>query len=361
MRKKIVTAVVLCRNEVDYIERCIRSIASFDKPDDVDCEILVVDGLSEDGTKDILAKLQMEFRQVRVVSNPQKTTPCAFNTAIRESRGELLLIFSSHAEYSKNYLLESIETIDRTGAANAGGVFITQQNGDSYGASVVQALTTHKFGVGSSFRTDMNECEADTVSYGCYRRSVFDKVGFFDERLARAQDYEMNARIRRDGGMIWKNPRIQVYYYNQKSVFKFLQKQIVWEAPYNAYMWYLAPYTFTPRHAITGVFSFGVLAGGGVALCVPWIAWPYVMVMALYVLLSVGAAAQQAIRYKKVMHVVVLPMCFFLYHFLHGVGIWWGLFRLVTGSAPVQKIREPWKGAGRFRAWRADVIKERSQ
>lgn len=351
MNNKCLSLIVLCRNEEEYIEECLRSILRFERPSGYEIEVLVVDGMSDDGTRSILARLSSEHPEIKVLDNPKRSTPCAFNVAIANSRGAYLLIFSSHAQYSKNYLTESIETAERTRADNAGGVFITQQNGSTYGASLVQALTTHKFGVGSSFRTDMSEGPADTVSYGCYRREIFDRIGRFDERLVRAQDYEMNRRILRAGGMIWKNPRIQVFYFNQKSVWGFLKKQFLLEAPYNAYMWYLAPYAFAPRHAITGIFAVGVLGGISLGMLNQWIAWSFLTIMGLYTILAVASAAQQSVRFRQPLHLICLPFCFFMYHFVHGLGMLLGLAKLASGMAPVQNLKEPWPGAGRFRAW----------
>ena len=346
MKNNCLSLVVVCRNEIEHIEGCLRSILSFERPQDYTIEILVVDGMSTDGTRDVLKRLSTEHAEIKVLDNPKRTTPCAFNVAIANSQGAYLIIFSSHAQYSKSYLTESIETAERTGAVNVGGVFITQQNGTTYGASLVQALTTHKFGVGSSYRTDLTEGPADTVSYGCYRREIFEQIGLFDERLVRAQDYEFNSRIRRAGGLIWKNPRIQVFYFNQKAIGVFLRKQLLLEAPYNTYMWFLAPYAFAPRHAITGVFAAGVLGGIAFSPLTPWFAWPFAVVMMLYALLAIGSAVQQAVRYRRPLHVLCLPVCFFLYHFLHGLGVLAGLVRLLTGTAPVQKLKEPWPDAG---------------
>jgi hypothetical protein len=245
-----------------------------------------------------------------------------------------------------------LETYNRIKAENVGGILLAQPGNKSYSAAVVQALTTHSFGVGNAgFRTGAGEGPADTVPYGFYKRTIFEKIGLFDERLIRAQDYEFNRRIIKSGGKIWRNPRIQVYYYNQTSFFKFLKKQIRYEAPYNAYMWYLAPYTFTFRHMITGIFAMGIIGGLILSPLYNWIKWTFFVVMVLYFILALFSSLQQARRYKYMLHVITLPPCFFLYHFLHGIGVLYGIFRLLTRTSPVQKKKEPWPGAGRFRAW----------
>jgi hypothetical protein len=142
-----------------------------------------------------------------------------------------------------------------------------------------------------------------------------------------------------------------VKYYTQPNLYSFLRKQILYEAPYNAYLWYVAPYAFAARHAITGLFAAGVL--GGVLLSPAFVAVRviFVPVMVVYFAIAVWSSIQQAIRYREPRHIVFLPIAFFLYHFLHGVGLLVGLLRLLTRTAPVQKLAEPWPGAGRLRAW----------
>ena len=161
----------------------------------------------------------------------------------------------------------------------------------------------------------------------------------------------MNRRIIESGGEIWRNPRIQVKYFPQPDFKSFITKQIRFEAPYNAYMWYLAPYAFAARHAITGLFAAGVISGLVLSFFFTWIRVAFIAVMALYFLLAAGSAIHQAIRYREIRHAFTLPFGFFLYHFLHGTGVLYGLAKLATDTAPVQTTREPWPGAGRFRAW----------
>ena len=268
------------------------------------------------------------------------------------AKGDYIMRLDAHSFYPHDYLAHTVETAIRTGADNTGGVVATLRRGEGYQSALVQALTTHMFGVGDSgFRTDAAEGEADTVPYGFFRKGIFSKVGFFDERLLRAQDYEMNRRIIAAGGRIWMNPTIRVQYYQQPDMKSFIRKQFVYEAPYNAYMWYLAPYAFTPRHAVTGLFSLGVIAGLALSGFSQVIKFLFLGAMALYFALAFAAACQQALRYREWRHLIFAPPAFFAYHFLHGLGILTGLARLATGSAPVQVVPEPWPGAGRFRAW----------
>lgn len=343
----MVTVVIPCLNEEHYINQCLRSVLDFECPEGVSYEVLVMDGQSRDRTFELAQAIAAADSRVSVYSNPGRIQSTAVNMAVKLAKGSWIMRLDAHARYPRNYLRLCYETAMRSGADNVGGIFITEPGGSGYGAQVVQALTTHKFGVGDSgFRTGAKEDWADTVPYGFYRREVFGRVGWLDERLVRAQDYEFNRRLIAFGGRILRNPNIHIHYYNQPTLGAFLRKQLEKEAPYNAYLWYLAPYAFALRHAITVAFFLGVLGGLALAPFTRWIAVPFVAVMGLYALGALGASVQQARRYQKPLHVLCLPFCFFSFHFVHGFGVLVGLFRLMTGTAPVQRKIEPWPGAG---------------
>ena len=333
-----VSILIPCYQERNFIRPCLESVLAFELPEGAEIEVLVLDGMSDDGTREIVREISADDDRVRLVDNPRRTQSAALNLGIPMARGEYIMRLDAHSVYPANYLALTLETALRTGADNIGGAVATLRRGEGYQSALVQALTTHKFGVGDSgFRTDAPEGPADTVPYGFFKREIFGKVGLFDERLLRAQDYEMNRRIIHNGGRIWMNPKIQVHYFQQPDLSSFIRKQIVHEAPYNAYMWYLAPYAFTPRHAVTGVFAFGVIAGLALSPFSRTIRLVFSAVMLLYFALAILAGIQQAIRYREPRHVVFAPIGFFLFHFLHGIGILSGLGRLVTRTSPVQR------------------------
>jgi glycosyltransferase involved in cell wall biosynthesis len=347
----VVSIVIPCYQERDFIRDCLESVRRFVIPADVGYEILVVDGISADGTRAIIEEMSRSDKRIRLIDNPRRIQSVGLNIGIRQSVGSYIVRLDAHSRYPAEYLSSLLETALRTGADNVGGICVTEARGTGYGAAVVQALTTHKFGVGNSgFRVAAPEGEADTVPYGCFRRDVFERLGLFDERLVRCQDYELNRRIRAAGGRIWLNPAIRVHYYQQGTLSKFLRKQILLEAPYNPYMWFLAPYSFAARHAVTGIFALGILGGLVLSPFSSVVRIIFLSVLGIYALLSLGAAAQQAWRFRQPLHLFVLPIAFFLYHFLHGLGVLAGIGLLLARRAPVQRATEPWPGAGRNRA-----------
>ncbi len=347
-----ITIVIPCFQERDFIQACLESVTGFDLPPDTAIEILVIDGMSTDGTRAIVGGMAQRDERIRLIDNPARIQSTALNLGISAALGTYLVRLDAHSVYPADYLSRTLETARRTGADNTGGVVATLRRGDGYQAALVQAIITHRFGVGNSgFRTDASEGPADTVPYGCFRTEIFHRVGLFDERLIRAQDYEMNRRIVAAGGTVWRNPQIRIQYYPQPDMASFIRKQVVNEAPYNAYMWYLAPYAFAARHAITGVFAAGVMGGLILSPMFPTVRNLFAAVMIIYFFLAFIAGVQQAVRYGRPLHALAAPPAFFAYHFLHGLGLLTGLARLAIGIAPVQKKHEPWPGAGRFRAW----------
>lgn len=339
-----VSIIIPCRNELTFVERCLSSVLAFE-PVPGGCEVIVVDGGSTDGTRAVLSRWQAAHPQIRLLDNPARIVPVAMNLGIGAARGRLILRLDMHAEYPPDYMRRCFEVSERTGADNVGGVVITLSRDSTPQGRMVQALTTHRFGVGNAgFRVGAQEGAADTVPYGCFRRATFERVGRYDERLVRNQDYELNRRLLAAGGTIWCDPAIQVRYFNQNTL-RGLLRQAVFTGQWNPWMWYLAPYSFAPRHAVPAAFVLGLGGASGLAA----LGRPGRMLLALvllpYFMLAAAAAWQQSWRYGPWM-LPVLPLLFFAYHLAYGVGVLRGAFALLRGRAPIQRQGEPWPGAG---------------
>jgi glycosyltransferase involved in cell wall biosynthesis len=217
--RPLVTAVIPCRNEARYIGPCLESLIGCDYPKDR-LEVLVCDGLSDDGTREIVAGYAARHRFIRLVDNPQRITPCAMNAGIREAQGDVIMPMGAHAVYSPSYISQLVAALEETGADNVGGVLVTlPANGTPLARALAVGLS-HPFGVGNSyFRIGAAERRlVDTVPFGCYRRAVFDRIGVFDEELVRNQDDELNARLHKQGGRIMLIPEVVSHYYARGSL-----------------------------------------------------------------------------------------------------------------------------------------------
>lgn len=346
----IISIIVPCRNEENYIFSCLTSILNFQLPLNTEIEIIVMDGLSTDNTKEIVNNFLTNSSNVKLYDNTGIYQSSALNLGLSYSKGNYILRLDAHAEYPNDYLLNCYNTLIETNADNVGGIVITKPGSNNFESTIVQSLTTHKFGVGNSaFRTELNVIgPSDTVPFGFFKKEIFERIGFFDERLKRCQDYEFNRRIVANGGKIIMNSLIYSYYYNQSSLYTFYKKQFFNEAPYNTYMCYLAPYSFSVRHFITGLFSSGIIFGLLLSSLFAILKYIYLAVIFIYIFIAFVSSLQQSIRYRKSILLIILPPCFFIFHFIHGLGIIHGLLRLMTDSAPVMKANKPWAKSNIF-------------
>jgi glycosyltransferase involved in cell wall biosynthesis len=219
LERPLVTAVIPCRNEARYIGPCLESLIACDYPKDR-LEVLVCDGMSDDGTRAIVAGYAARHPFIRLVDNPRRITPCAMNAGIREARGDVIMPMGAHAVYSSSYVSLLVRALQETGADNVGGVLVTLPASDTPLARALAVGLSHPFGVGNSyFRIGASERRmVDTVPFGCYRRAVFDRIGLFDEELVRNQDDELNGRLLKQGGRIMLIPEVVSHYYARSSL-----------------------------------------------------------------------------------------------------------------------------------------------
>jgi glycosyltransferase involved in cell wall biosynthesis len=211
-----VTAVVASRNEIKHIEACVRSLLAQQEPEG-GYEIIVVDGMSEDGTRDVLERLAESDRRLTVLDNPRKITPAAFNAGIRRARGRYIAFMGAHARYPSDYLVRCLELAERLHTDNVGGPTIAEAS--SYVQRAIAASHHSPFSVGgASWHSLEYEGKAQTVYGGFYRRDVFDRIGLFDESLVRDQDAEFNFRLELAGGKIWQSPAVRSWYTPRSSL-----------------------------------------------------------------------------------------------------------------------------------------------
>lgn len=336
--RPLVSVIIPSLNEEGSILQCLESVLAWDTSA-ARVEILVVDGSSTDRTREIIAEFQRAHPQIRLLDNPRRHKPHALNLGLRAAQGDWIMRLDAHSQYPPDYLQACLEAARSTGADNVGGWCVPRLQKETIQAVLVQALTTHPFGVGDSgFRTFAPAGQADTVPFGFFRRDVFDRVGSFDERLIHAQDYEFNRRLRRAGGTIWRSPSIRVFYSNQASLGAFLSKVLSREGPWNAYMWSVAPYAFRLRHGVPALFTAVLVSAAILAAFVPGGGVLLAAILLPYAILALVAAMQQSVRFKRWWLVPLLPPSFLAYHLAYGLGEWWGLLQLVLGRAPVQRM-----------------------
>lgn len=212
------SVIVPCRNELKYIDGCIESILNQDFPKD-EMEVLFVDGMSTDGTREVLSQYCEKYGFMRMLDNPEFIVPTALNIGISQSTGGIVMRLDVHSAYEPSYMSTLVAKLDELDADNVGCVCQTDVKEHNSKSLAIKAVLSSRFGVGNSdFRTGVsNVMLVDTVPFGCYRRSVFEKYGLFDERLVRNQDIEFNKRIVNGGGRIYLIPQALFTYFARDS------------------------------------------------------------------------------------------------------------------------------------------------
>lgn len=196
-------------NEGTHLRGAIQRILDQDYLGEI--EVVIALGPSADGTDGIAATIAADDHRVRTVPNPTGRTPSGLNAAIAASKHEIVARVDGHALLPSDYLKTAVETLTATGADNVGGIMWAE--GETPFERAVARAMTSKLGVGNArFHTGGAEGPADTVYLGVFQRSALDRVGGYDEAFTRAQDWEMNYRIRRTGGLVWFQPKMRVFY-----------------------------------------------------------------------------------------------------------------------------------------------------
>lgn len=223
-------------------------------------EVIMAVGPSEDRTADVAAELAATNPSVRVIDNPAGRTPSALNLAVDAASHEVIVRVDGHGELTDGYIARAVELLEQTGAANVGGVMDAQGESD-FEKAVAHAYTSRIGLGGSKFHlAESSEGPADTVFLGVFRKSALVAVGGFDESLFRAQDWELNYRLRSRGETIWFSPDLRVTY-RPRSTFRALLKQFFETGKWRREVVRRHPDTASVRYLAAPVAVVGIGAG----------------------------------------------------------------------------------------------------
>ncbi len=308
----LVSIVIPCRNEEKYIGKCLDSVIAQNYPKEK-LEVLVIDGMSEDRTKEIIRNYSQKYPSVKLLDNPKKFIPSALNIGVKNSKGEIIVRMDSHAVYDKDYVSKCVEYLKKYKADNVGGAIKTIPFKDTIIAKSIALSLSHPFGVGGShFRMGSKKIRrVDTIFGGCYKKEIFKKIGLFNENfIGGSEDMELNLRLKRAGGKILLVPDIISYYYpkfNLKDFFLHNLRDGIWAI-------YPLKFIKTPlklRHYIPLAFI----------LTFPISIWVYIPVAVFF---SFGIAWQK----RDLRYFFTLPVVFASRHIGYGLGSIWGLIKL---------------------------------
>jgi len=324
----LVSIIIPCYNEDEYIASCLDSILGGDYPLE-HLEVLVVDGQSLDSTRRIIEEYSSRYPFVRLVDNPNRLKPHALNIGIATARGDIIIRMDAHALYEKSYVSKSICYLDEYKADNVGGIRRTLSGNNSIVAQSIAESVSNRFSAGNAiYRTGAKDVKwVDTVFGGCYRRETFQEIGLFNEALVRGQDREFNVRLQNAGGKILFAPDIICYYYARGD----LGSYIPW-----IYSAGLTPFfvsrlikkrIYSWRNLVPLLFLFSLAVLPLFSLLYSTLYWLFMVEITTYLVCSLMATILVGKKRKEVRLLLTMPFIFFLTHIIYGFGSFIGLLK----------------------------------
>jgi len=326
MSKPYVSVIMPVRNEGSNIQISLGSVINQDFPRE-DLEIIVVDGMSTDDTRQQIREIAAEVPDlsIQILENPKQIVPSAMNIGIQASRGEIIVRMDGHCRIPEDYLSTCVAELQDREVQNVGGMQFPV--GDTYISRAVALATSSPFFIGNSyFRYARQKRLVDTVFLGAYPREVFDKIGLFDEELVRHQDYDLNLRLRNQGGKILYIPELKVEYHPRDTIASFF-KQYFQYGFWKVRVMQKSRHAFRLRHFAPTGLVMAVVLGAIVSLLFPGLAALYLGGLAVYFLGALAASILVSIQSKTLKYLPILPIIFMCIHFGWGAGFWWGVVK----------------------------------
>ncbi|MCF6156672.1 MAG: glycosyltransferase family 2 protein [Candidatus Brocadia sp.] len=324
-----VSVIIPIFNEKRYIRQLLHSLLKQDYPKDR-LEILLIDGRSEDGTRDEINEIiasSPEFSHLKIIvlDNFKRIVPCALNIGIKDSKGDFVIRMDAHSAYAPDYVSKCVEWLEKTNSANVGGPMVA--NGKGFVGKAIEFAHHCRFGLGGGrFHDEQWAGYADTVYLGAWPKRIFEEVGLFDERFTRTEDIELNSRIRKAGRKIYLTPEIKSYYHCRDTL-RGLWRQNFANGKEVVYTKIVAPYTLSWRHFIPLIFV--------VSLIVPMVFFPFSFLATIAFVLVAGSYALANLFFSFRLackngfrYLFTLPVVFATLHFSYGLGSIWGLLTL---------------------------------
>ena len=315
MYNKKVSIVIPCKNEEKYIKKCLDSFIDQTYPKN-SYEVLVCDGMSDDGTREIIKKYNEKYDNIKLLDNLGISAPKGMNLGIRNSNSDVIIIFGAHAYAKENFIEENVKLLNNTEASCTGGPIETINDSDK-GKAISLAMSS-PFGVGNAlFRYAKEEMYVDTVAFGAYEKRILDKIGYFDEEMTRNQDDELNYRLTQNGFKILLSPKIRSWYYSRSSLKK------LWRQYFQYGFWkvrVIQKLGKTPsiRHLVPMLFVLANTLGPILGIFIKPILYLWILEIGLYFILDLILSLKLSSRKWSLFKYILL--IFPILHISYGIG-----------------------------------------
>ena len=325
-----VSIIIPCFNEQKTIQLLLDALYTQTYPREK-TEIILADGMSSDGTRDEIKSWQDSHTDMalRVVDNPKRVIPAALNTALEVARGEFIVRLDAHSIPARDYVERSIDALQQGFGENVGGIWQIKPGAAGWVARSIAAAASHPLAVGGAhYRVGGQPQAVDTVPFGAFHRVLVDRIGHYNEALLSNEDYEFNARIRKDGGIVWFDPKIQSTYYARSNLrdlakqywrYGFWKYQMVRNYPDTIRLRQLLPFLLVLFFCCFGFLSFWF----------QFTRWFLMIGALIYSFTLFIASLDLSTKHRKPFRLLGVPLALVTMHFSWGTGFLWSLLKTI--------------------------------
>lgn len=323
-----VSVVIPCYNEERFIGKVLSNLSR--QYEHERYEIVVVDGMSSDKTRELVAEFAASGSGVRVhlIDNPARNIPVALNTGIREARGEIIVRMDAHSIPSNNYVRRCVELLNNSHISVVGMPWVIKPGNDTSTARAIALAVSHPFGIGDAQYRLTAQCSqyVDTVPFGAFRKSLWQELGGFNEDLLANEDYDFHYRVRRSNGLIMLDTLEHSAYFARATI-KDLARQYFRYGSWKAQMVKLHPRSIRWRQLVAPAFVSSLLLLPVLGLWWTPALWAWLMIVGLYFALALYFAFKLSRRDHMLSLILPISLAFLVIHTAWGSSFLLGLLR----------------------------------
>lgn len=328
-----VSIIIPCYNEQKTIPLLLQAVHDQTYPR-ASIQVVIADGRSTDQTREVVAQFQQEHPELAIslVDNPKRSIPSGLNAALAAASGEIIVRLDAHSVPARDYVERCVNGLKNNLGDNVGGVWDITPGSGSFTARAIAAAAAHPLGVGDArYRYSDQPGLVDTVPFGSFYIETLNRVGRYDETLLTNEDYELNTRIRMQGGKVYFDPTIRSVYF-ARSTYSGLAKQYYRYGYWKLRMLKRYPGTLRWRQALPPVFTASIVILAIAALFLPLARWLLLIELGIYFLALMTGSIRVARQKRDLRFIIGVPSAIAVMHFCWGAGFLWSLIESAVKS-----------------------------